>query len=296
MASLSTDKTPLLSVVIPVRNGASTILDQLRALADQRAPVNFEIIISDNGSADDLQSVLKEASQQWPSLAIRYIDSSAKRGVSYARNAGARMARAQRIAFCDSDDVVCPDWVRAMSDGLERYDGVGGALDERSLNGEDPPVYEIAKNSLPTGLDFLPYPIGANCGVRYEAWEKLNGFDEGFLHGAEEVDFFWRLQLAGYSLGFVPDAIVAYRHPHSLRTTVRRSFRYGIGSCQLAAAHREHIPRESWFKITGGWLGLFIRLPLIAWPERRHYIRRLAHSAGLVVGSHRYKVLHLAPT
>lgn len=296
MASLSTDNLPLLSVVIPVRNGANTLLEQLRALSDQRVPVSFEVIISDNGSEDDLQGVLQTASEQWPSLPIRYVDSSAKRGVSYARNAGARVAKAPRIAFCDSDDVVCADWVRAMSDGLERYDGIGGALDERSLNGGDPPVYEIAKNSLPTGLDFLPYPIGANCGVRYDVWQKLNGFDETFLHGAEEVDFFWRLQLAGYVLGFAPDAVVAYRHPQNLRSTVRRSFRYGIGSCQLAAVHREHVPRESWLKIIRGWLGLLIRLPLIAWPERRHYIRRLAHSAGLVVGSRRYKVLHLAPT
>jgi GT2 family glycosyltransferase len=291
----SRNNTPLLSVVIPTRNGAATLLQQLHSLANQHVAPIFEIIISDNGSEDNLQAVLQEATQSWPFLSLRYVDSSARRGVSHARNAGARVALAPLVAFCDSDDVVYPDWVRAMTEGLQQYDGIGGALDELSLNPGHPLPHAVANNSLPIGLDFLPYPIGANCGVRRDVWAKLNGFDENFLDGAEEVDFYWRLQLAGYSLGFASAAVVAYRHPRGLRNTLRRAFRYGVGSCQLAANHRTHVPRETWLQIMKAWLGLLVRLPLIAWPARRlNYMRRLAHSLGLMVGSRRYRVLHLA--
>jgi GT2 family glycosyltransferase len=287
--------TPILSIVIPTRNGAATLRQQLQALASQHAAPTFEIIVSDNGSDDDLHAVLQEAAQTWPFLDLRYVDSSARRGVSHARNAGARVALSPLVAFCDSDDVVCCDWVHAMAEGLLQYDGIGGALDEFSLNPGCSQPQAIANSSLPIGLKFLPYPIGANCGVRRDVWAKLNGFDENFLDGAEEVDFFWRLQLAGHSLGFASAAVVAYRHPRGLRNTLRRAFRYGVGSCQLAANHRTNLPQETWPEITKAWLGLLVRLPLIAWPAKRpDYMRRLAHSLGLIVGSSRYRVLHLA--
>jgi GT2 family glycosyltransferase len=289
------DIPPLLSVVIPIRNGAATLPQQLQALANQHSAPVFEIIISDNGSEDNLQAVLRKAAQSWPSLNLRCVDSAARRGVSHARNAGARVALAPYIAFCDSDDVVSLDWVRAMAEGLEQFDGIGGALDEESLNDEHAGRQALAQSSLPVGLGFLPYPAGANCGVRRDVWAKLNGFDENFLYGAEEVDFYWRLQLAGYRLGFVAAAVVAYRHPHGLWKTARRAFRYGVGSCQLAAAHRTHLPQETWLEITRAWLNLLVGFPLIAWPERRlNYFRRLAHSAGQIIGSYRYRVLHLA--
>lgn len=286
---------PLLSVVIPVRNGAATLAQQLHALANQHTAPMFETIISDNGSEDDLDAVLRAAAEEWPWLQLRYVDSSAKRGVSHARNVGARAALAPNIAFCDSDDVVCADWVRAIAEGLQRSDGVGGALDESSLNGACARPPARADGSLPVGLSFLPYAIGANCGVRRCVWEYLNGFDEDFVHGAEEVDFYWRLQLAGYRLTFLPTAIVSYRHPDRLWSTARRAYRYGQGSCQLAAVYRDRLPNETRLEAARTWLTLLVRLPLIAAPAHRlNYVRRVAHSVGQVVGSRRYRVMHLA--
>lgn len=286
---------PLLSVVIPVRNGASTLAQQLHALANQHSAPAFEIIVSDNGSEDDLDVVLRAAAKEWPWMQLRYVDSSEKRGVSHARNVGARAALAPNIAFCDSDDIVCADWVRVIAEGLQRSEGVGGALDESSLNGACTRHLARTDGSLPVGLNFLPYAIGANCGVRRCVWEYLNGFDEDFLHGAEEVDFYWRLQLAGYRLDFLPTAIVAYRHPDGLWNTARRAYRYGQGSCQLAAVHRDRLPKETWLEAAKTWSTLLIRLPLIAAPTQRlHYVRRLAHSVGQVVGSRRFGVMHLA--
>jgi len=290
-----TSTRPVLAVVIPVRNGAATLPAQLRALAEQRTAPPFEVIVSDNGSEDDLPGVLLAATASWPALSLRCVDSGERAGVSHARNVGAAAARAESVAFCDSDDRVGPDWVRAMADGLAHYDSVGGPLDERSLNRPDARAQAHVATALPVGLDFLPYPVGANCGVRRSVWADLGGFDEEFTQGAEEVDFFWRLQLAGHTLGFAPDAIVAYRHRADLQGTVRQAFKYGAASCQLAAAHRSDVPHESVRAILSAWLTLLVRLPLLVMPDRRpHVLRRIAHKAGQVVGSWRFRVLHLA--
>jgi len=286
---------PLVTVVIPVRNGTATMGAQLQALACQQAAPSFEIVVSDNGSTDGLQEFLVKASAHWPKLDIRRVDSSTKSGVSHARNEGLKQARADIVMICDSDDVVCPTWVRSMAEALETYDGVGGSLDELALNPPSSPMLAFAKSSLPVALAFLPYPVGANCGVRRNVWQALNGFDEGYLYGGEEIDFFWRLQLAGYKLGFVPQAVVAYRHRTGIRNNIRVAYWHGIGTCQLAARFRTQIPSQSALTIAGIWWGLFLRLPQILIANRRlGYLRRIAHHVGLIVGSLRYRIINLA--
>jgi len=285
---------PLVSVVIPVRNGTATMGAQLEALACQRAAPPFEIVVSDNGSTDRLQEFLVASCAHWPQLDIRRIDSSAKPGVSHARNEGFRQARADIVLICDSDDVVCPTWVRSMADALETYDGVGGSLDELTLNPPTSPTLAFAKSSLPVALEFLPYPVGANCGVRRKVWLALNGFDEDYLFGAEEIDFFWRLQLAGYKLAFVPQAVVAYRHRTGIRNNIRVAYWHGIGTTQLAARFKAQIPSQSPLSVARTWGALFLGLPRLLNTNRRiGQLRLLAHHAGLVAGSVRYGVIQL---
>jgi len=268
---------------------------QLEALACQRAAPSFEIVVSDNGSTDGLEEFLVRSSAHWSQLDIRRVDSSAKPGVSHARNEGLKHARADIVLICDSDDIVCPTWVRSMAKALETYDGVGGSLDERALNPPSSPMLAFAKSSLPVALAFLPYPVGANCGVRRKVWQALNGFDEGYLFGGEEVDFFWRLQLAGYKLGFVPQAVVAYRHRTGIRNNIRVAYWHGVGTSQLAARFRAQIPPQSVLAVARTWGGLFLRLPRLLNANRRlGHLRLIAHYFGLVVGSLRYGVIYLA--
>ena len=102
---------------------------------------------------------------------------------------------------------------------------------------------------LPCPFGLLPAPIGANCGVRREAYEEVGGFDLSFRGAAaEETDLFWRLQLAGYPLGYAPDAVVAYRHRPGLRSFLRQWRGYGRGRAHLVARYQALglLPAESW--------------------------------------------------
>ena len=53
-------KLPRLSVIIPAHDAASTIVEQLEALVDQRTNVAFEVIVVDNQSNDGQLAVFKE--------------------------------------------------------------------------------------------------------------------------------------------------------------------------------------------------------------------------------------------
>src|SRR4051812_2171400 len=55
---MSTPSGPLVTIIVPVRNGASTLRDALETVAAQTYD-NLEIVLSDNASEDDTPSIMK---------------------------------------------------------------------------------------------------------------------------------------------------------------------------------------------------------------------------------------------
>ena len=121
---------PEISVVIPVRNGLPWIVDQLEALCGQNFEGSWELLVSDNGSSDGTQEVVRSYVGRLP---LQIVDSHDQPGIGPARNAGARAASGPLLAFCDADDVVAPGWLNAIAQGLRDADAVGGHLEEDLL-------------------------------------------------------------------------------------------------------------------------------------------------------------------
>jgi glycosyltransferase involved in cell wall biosynthesis len=225
------------SVIIPARNAAATIAVQLEALAEQDFAGRFEVIVVDDASSDDTSRIASEFAGRLELRVHRLPDPS---GPNRARNAGARLARGRCLLFCDADDRADRLWVGALVGALVDVDAVGGRVELDTLN-----LPSTAARHRPwvfeTGLDRGPLasPIGTNCGVRKEVWAALRGFDEslGYQQG-NETEFFWRLQLAGYWLAFVPTAVMAYRLRRSLRVNLARQFRYGYARRRLQHGYR----------------------------------------------------------
>jgi GT2 family glycosyltransferase len=288
---------PEVSVLIPVRNGMPHLSEQLDALARQTYPGPWEAIVSDNGSTDGSLRFIEAVQTRLP---LRIVDSRQAAGRSGALAVAAEAARGRLLLFCDADDVVADDWVERMVAALERHPAVGGFLDEEALNPPSVRAWRPAATpgELPAPFGLLPAPIGANCGVWREAYEKVGGFDERFRGAAaEETDLFWRLQLAGYQLGYAPAAVVAYRHRPTLRGMLRQWRGYGRGRAHLAARYQELglLPTESWRDAasTSGWLAVHV-VDLARGPVRRvNYLRNLAHVLGQVEGSREAGVLHI---
>ena len=96
-------KKPLVSVVIPVFNGASFITRAVESVFAQTWK-DFEIIIVDDGSTDNTQAVLSQLGNQ-PNIRCLYQDNA---GPAQARNLGIESASGEYIAFLDCDDIWVP--------------------------------------------------------------------------------------------------------------------------------------------------------------------------------------------
>ena len=91
---------PKVSVVIPTYNRAKELLRGLDSLVEQSFK-NFEVLVCDNGSTDETTQVVQLYSKQ---LRIQHHWSKNSGGPALPRNLGWRLAKAEYIAFLDSDD------------------------------------------------------------------------------------------------------------------------------------------------------------------------------------------------
>ena len=281
-----------ISVVIPVRDGAKTLGEQLDSLASMGSPGEFEVLVSDNGSTDDTAAI---ASSYAGLLRIRVIDASAAPGSNYARNCGIKAASFDRILLCDSDDRVDSGWMAAMREALDAgHELVVGPIDYVLLNSPEVRAWRGAQRAFAeVVLGFLPTGHGANMGFTRSVYERLGGFDDEFEFGGPDIEFCWRAQLAGVTLHPVPDAVVHYRLRPSLGTLFRQSRAYGAAQAHLYRKFASQgMRRRPLVAPLAEALWLVTRLPF-AWPlgRRGAWLRRFASQLGRLEGSVRYRVL-----
>jgi glycosyltransferase involved in cell wall biosynthesis len=295
-SSRSATAPKLVSVVIPLRNGADTLEFQLQALASQTYPGAWEVVIADNGSTDDGVERAQRWRQKLPEL--RVIDASNRRGINHARNAGAAAARGDLLLFCDADDVAAPGWVEAMARASESSDLVGGPGDRETLN--DPVTvswrFPHSDAELPTALRFLPYAEGFNLGIKADAFKNLGGWNEGYAGGCDEIELCWRAQLDSYRIGFAPDAVMKYRLRHDLSSFARQIHGYGRSEPRLYKDFRDHgVPRTSVRKALWWWAWIVWHTPdLFRSPKLKgRWVRWAAYRSGRLRGSIRNRVLFL---
>jgi glycosyltransferase involved in cell wall biosynthesis len=279
-------------VVIPIRNGEAYLDAQLAALAAQAYDGAWEVIAVDNGCTDRSIEIVESWREGLPALVVA--DARDRRGLNYARNRGAAAATGDFLAFCDADDVAAPHWLQALADAAPGADLIGGAMEQKDLNGrlqrEWQPTDPIA--SLSNCYLFMPFPPGGNCGIWADVAREV-GWDEAFRFGASDIDFGWRLQLAGYTLGFAPDALIQRRFKPTMSTTVKQYFRYGVSEPHLFKRWSRHgMPRD----LVGArrqWRWLARSLPqLRSEGGRGEWLRVAAQCLGRICGSVRWRTLY----
>jgi glycosyltransferase involved in cell wall biosynthesis len=225
---------PIVSVVVPVYNGAATIATCIEALLAQTYPSQLtEIIVVDNNSTDGT-----------PDLVSRYpVTLLHERAIqtSYAaRNRGIEHARGELVALTDADCTPRPDWLSRLIEPFSNGE-VGAVL---GVVADSPPqslVEEFTGRVQPfshpdrKGLKSL---ITGNVAIRRSAFAIIGLFEER-LPTAGDIDFGWRLQLeARLKVVDAPEARVLHRHRACLSGVFAQFRRYGLSEILLTTLYR----------------------------------------------------------
>ncbi|MEI9990804.1 MAG: glycosyltransferase family A protein [Rhizomicrobium sp.] len=264
--------TPFFSVVIPVFNRADVLGAALSSVLAQ-GEQDFEIVVVDDGSADDPKAVVDALAD--PRIRLLRQDN---RGGGAARNTGIGAARGRFIAFLDSDDVFLPGHLatmRGLLAGTARTAGYARMLVDRGdgrtflkppraiAPGEDMARYLLCdRGFVPTITTVVPVDLA-----------KATLYNEN-LREAEDTDFAIRLALAGcaFVMAEAPGAVWHDRYDPSRQSA-------GRSSARMAAwldAMKPRIPRKAWLG-GRGWAvakGVALRHPLRA---LRYYLSALVH-------------------
>lgn len=236
-----------LSVIVPTRNRADSVLRLLHGLERQDAVEGgFEVVVVADGCADGTEARVRAA--RW-SFELHVLELPPS-GPALARNCGAAVARGSLLLFLDDDVEPAPGVVRAHS-GLhrssERRVGLGylppvpsgsgffaAALRgwwESMFDGPRRPGHRHSFRDLLTG----------HFSIRAEAFQSLGGFETA-LSCHEDWEFGLRALRMGLHFTFLPEALAWHHDATNLSKALGRKFDEGVADVQLARMHPDVVP------------------------------------------------------
>ena len=125
---------PYASVIVPTHERA-WILDLAIKSIRRQTVANIEIVICGDGVTDDVRTLAHRLANADSRIVFHDFAKGKRRGGDN-RDRAVRMARSDRIFYCDDDDLLMPDHVAILGPLLDRYDAVDSATTFASLSGE----------------------------------------------------------------------------------------------------------------------------------------------------------------
>lgn len=208
---------PLVSIIIPVYNSARYLLETIQSALDQTW-TNKEIILVDDGSADDSLAIAKE--YEGPSVKVF---SQRNAGASAARNKGLQEAKGDYIQFLDGDDLLMADKIAVQMAQLKgkkdilsicpvihftRHQDISLLKPEHDYEGNDDPFDFLLK------LYDVRHPAGL---VPIHSWltpaaviKKAGSWNET-LTVNDDGEFFCRVALASAGIVSANNTLCYYR-------------------------------------------------------------------------------------
>ena len=196
-----TDQQPLVSVIIPVYNGARYLRAALESVFAQTY-CSFEVVVVDDGSTDDSGDI----AQSFPE--VRYMRQE-NQGVAAARNNAIEAARGEFFAFLDQDDLWTPEKLRVQVSHLLSHPDLGYTLTHQQFfldPGATLPAWfrKELLASVHTG-----WVLGTLV-VRRTAFEQVGNFATGYS-AANDSDWFFRAKAAEVPMAVVPELLLLKR-------------------------------------------------------------------------------------
>ena len=232
--------TPLISVIMPVRNGTEWLREAVESVLAQDFG-DFEFLIVDDGSDDGTADALDRFALADRRIRVMH---QSPQGIVTALNRALAVARAPYVARLDADDVAKPERLGRQFAFMEAHGNTGllGSFAEKldaagTVIGRLTPPADAGK--LRRMLDRTNPFIHSSVMMRTALAREVGGYRPAF-RAAEDYDLWLRMAEAS-GVAVLPEVLIAYRlHDANLsrRDALRQCF--SVRLAQRSAAARRH--------------------------------------------------------
>jgi len=256
ISSLISDKKivrPEVSIIIPVFNQAEYTKKCMESIVMNTPGELYEVVIIDNGSTDETKELLKCLAGD-----VKIITNKVNMGFAKACNQGAKVASGKYLLFLNNDTQVQQHWLQPLVNTVENnleIGAVGSKLLYPDGKVQHAGVIIIEQKNkvslLPRHVFMGDYPsdvpieypmffqaVTAACLlIKKNIFDSVDGFNEAYWNGSEDVDLCFKIRQAGYKIAYEPKSVVIHHESKS-------------GRERIAAQPRNNLLlRQRWSKI-----------------------------------------------
>jgi rhamnosyltransferase len=229
---------PLVSIVIPTRNGGARLRQLFAAIASQRTDFQTEVVAVDSASSDGTTDFLAARVTQLIQIDPRSFDHGTTRNLAVSKTRGTF------VVLMVQDAVPVDDrWLAALVDPLRRDPRLAATF-ARQVPTEDasPLTRHYLARWIAAGPD--PRAVFVHSETEFAALSPIERFERSVLDNvcaairrsvwtaipfrstpiAEDVEWGREALLAGHGLAYVPDAIVEHSHDRSAWYELKRTW------------------------------------------------------------------------
>ena len=212
----NTDRTPMVTVVIPCYNSLRYIAETMETVLKQTYQ-DFEVLVVNDGSTDGTADWVNVLSDREPK--VRMV-SQANQGLAGARCTGVTNARGKYVAFIDDDDLWELTKLAKQVNSLESNPQAGLCYTWTALTDSEgkPTGRVIASNAEGNVWQAMTEMNIVCCGstpmIRRSCFDDVGLFDRQ-VSPSDDWDMWWRIA-AKYEFTVIKEPLILYRqHPNN---------------------------------------------------------------------------------
>ena len=227
----------IVTVVVPVRDEASTVSRALESLATQSIrPERIEVLVYDGRSRDGTADICRAFADRAPWHRFR-VEDSPQRTVPHALNAGLAKASGEWFTRLDGRTSLSPSYLAecvTMAASGGPGTAAGGRLEAEAIGATAESIAAVVTHPLgvgqgfrtrvvkPTEVPHHPFAVWRTADVR-----AFGGYRAQLTRNQDD-EFSMRARAAGARIWVLPTATVRYRPRERVRGVATQYFQYGL--------------------------------------------------------------------
>ena len=240
---LPDDEYPMVSVLVPAHDEALVVQRTVRALLNFDYPKEkYEIIVINDNSSDDTESILSNMAAEFPANRLICISTDkvvGGTGKSNALNIGFSIAKGSVIAIYDADNTPEPQALRLLVENLVADPKAGAVIGKFRTRNRNASILSrwvnietLSHQCMNQAGRFFFFKLctipGTNYVIRRNIIEEVGGWDVKALSEDTEISF--RIYRMGYYIKLLPQAVTWEQEPHLLPIWFRQRVRWAKGN------------------------------------------------------------------